>query len=903
MCGIAGIVNFNGSVVNESDLLQMINSIKHRGPDDEGMFVYNNVGLGFVRLSILDLSEKGHQPMRSSCGRYIITYNGEVYNFREIRRDLTSKFDFISDTDTEVILNAYIEWGEECLVRLNGMFAFVIYDTETGILFGARDRFGIKPFYYYESHKQFVFASEIQAILAVADYVPRANDSVLFNYLLTNRTNYSTETFFEGINKLPAGCKFLIENGIFKINKWYDVSDLKDVKGFNNSEDYLKELKRAINYQLISDVPIGISLSGGLDSTSIAACINENPEIKKLKSFSAIYERGEIGDEQDIIKLLNYPSLEMHFARLSCNDLITDLNDYINCLGEPIPSTSEYAEYKVMQLVRENGTTVLLNGQGADEVLGGYDYFYAAYFKELIFKLKFFTLLSEGLALLNSGRLKFTLKYLLFFIMPAKLQCYLFKKKNTIINDKFYNLYKPCSLSLIRKFYRFNRLKEFFLNHLNYKLEHHLLWADKSGMNFSIETRFPFIDHILIERTLVTENEKILKNGFTKHILRESTKNILSDDIRLRKEKLGFETPESKWLRSEAFKGIVKDIINSKSFSSRKYFKKHEFEKVFQNFINKKNEYSQQIWKVVHLELWLRKFIDQKGKDTEDYFVIVTPIKNEEAFIKYNIFSVVNQTIKPKEWIIVDDGSEDNSVEIILNLIKNYPWIRLIKNNSKGQRREGGSKVVNAFYVGYDNLINKNFEYIVKLDGDVVLPPNYFERIINEFKSDEILGICGGVIINKFNEDKLIKEKTSEFHVRGALKMIKRKCWNDIGGFKRVWFWDTLDVMEARFKGWHTRSVDIDVIHNRPTTSAYDPIQHAYKSGYETYKMGSDIKLTLLRVFVRIFKRPYFVVGFSFLKGYRDAIANKEKKIVSDSLAKFINRTHFRRLITFKHKL
>lgn len=902
MCGIAGIVNFNGSEVKESDLLQMMKEIKHRGPDDEGVYVNGNVGLGFVRLSILDLSEKGHQPMKSKCGRYVIIFNGEVYNFKEIKEELLSKYSFISETDSEVVLNAFIEWGDECLERLNGMFAFVIYDKETGKLFGARDRFGIKPFYYYENHNQFVFASEIQAILSVAEYVPRPNESVIFNYLLTNRTNYSTETFFEGINKLSAGSKFVLQAGTIKISKWYNISDVKNVKGFENSEEYLRELQRAINYQLISDVPLGISLSGGLDSTSIAACINENPEIESLRSYSAIYEKGEIGDEQDLIRCLEYPTLEMHFTKLSHSDLINDLHNYIICLGEPIPSTSEYAEYKVMQLVRENDTTVILNGQGADEVLGGYDYFYAAYLKELILKFKILTLISEGWALFNSGKLVLTLKYLFFFSMPTIIQCYLFKKKNSIIHDKYYNLFKPCSIDLLEKFYKFNGLKKFFINHLNYKFEHHLLWADKSGMRFSIETRFPFIDHILIERTLATDNEKILNNGFTKHILRDATKNILSDNIRLRKDKTGFETPECKWLRTEGFQKIVNDIIVSKSFNRRKYFNQNEFKKVFQDFIDGKNEDSQKIWKVVHLELWLRQFIDGKDSPTENYFVIVTPIKNEAPYIKDNIISVVNQTIKPKEWVIIDDGSDDDSVEVIMNVIKPYPWIRLVKNNTLGERREGGAKVVNAFYVGYDSIINKNYEYIVKLDGDIVLPPDYFERMLFEFKNEETLGICGGVIVNKFSDNKLIRERSSHFHVRGALKMIKRKCWNDIGGFKRVWFWDSLDIMEARFKGWNTRSIEIDVIHNRPTTSAYDPIKHAYKSGYETYKMGADFKLTLLRVFVRLFRRPFITVGLSFLRGYREAIANKEEKIVSDSLAKFINKTQFGRLIFLRNK-
>ncbi|NOU48479.1 MAG: asparagine synthase (glutamine-hydrolyzing), partial [Bacteroidales bacterium] len=266
MCGISGIINFNNSPVEENQLRVMMKKIKHRGPDDEGIFIDNNVGLGFVRLSILDLSPAGHQPMFSHDKRYIIVFNGEVYNYLEIRDELKHKYAFETGTDTEVILAAYQEWGELCLDKFNGMFAFVIFDIKTKDIFGARDRYGIKPFYYYRDDRQFIFASEIKSILPLID--KKANDIAIYDYLLYNRTDHTDETFFQNIHKLQHGSYFKICNGKFDFFKWYVLNE-KIINSEITTEEYRKLFNNSLALRLRADVPVGVSLSGGIDSSSI----------------------------------------------------------------------------------------------------------------------------------------------------------------------------------------------------------------------------------------------------------------------------------------------------------------------------------------------------------------------------------------------------------------------------------------------------------------------------------------------------------------------------------------------------------------------------------------------------------------------------------------------------------
>ena len=609
MCGICGIINFNNKIVLEDELLIMMKSMRNRGPDDLGVNITQNFGQGFVRLSIIDLSNAGHQPMLSEDNNYSIVFNGEVYNYLELKGELSYKYNFKSKTDTEVVLYAYIEWGVSCLDKLNGMFAFTIYDKSRNKLFGARDRYGIKPFYYYKTNDTFIYASDIPPILKGLKNKPIQDDSAIFNFLLTNRTNYSEDTFFKDIKKLQHGHYFIIENNQFYIKKWYSLADQKGVEGFTNSEEYFGLLQDSIKLQLRSDVPIGVCLSGGLDSSSVLTILFKDFGLKDIHTFSAIYNKGDVGDEQEFIKSFSNDLKNMHFTNPTSSGLFDDLKKVIIALSEPVPNTSEYAEFKVMELAKDY-CTVILNGQGADEVLGGYSYFYGALLYDFIINKKAGAFVKEIIAYYKLRHNFDIIKHFIFYLLPNQIKSNQLFNLNKTINNDFYNKYSKTKESNILKFYNFKTLKEFYLNHFEYKFEHNLLWADKSGMYFSLETRFPFLDHRLIERTLATSDSKILSGGWTKLILREAMKGRLYENIRLRTDKVGFGTPEDEWFRQHTFIDLFKDILYSKSFNERYYFNSKSVITMFQEHLSRKANYGSELWKVIHLELWLREFID-----------------------------------------------------------------------------------------------------------------------------------------------------------------------------------------------------------------------------------------------------------------------------------------------------
>jgi asparagine synthase (glutamine-hydrolysing) len=604
VCGICGIVNFDNAEVSTLSIETMMNAMKHRGPDDEGIFITDNIGLGFVRLSILDLTPAGHQPMKSSDGNYVLIFNGEIYNYIELRNELKTKgYTFKSDSDSEVLLNAYIEWGEDALNHLNGMFAFVIYDKVKKEIFGARDRFGIKPFYYKKTENRLVFASDIPSILSISESRPKPNDKIIYDYLTYNRTNHTNETFFEDVLKLSHGHCILIKNGLVTLKKWYDLNDkVRKLKPLSfNEKDFFQEFSKSINLQLRSDVEVGTCLSGGLDSSAITSIVLKN-NTKALHSFSAIYDLGDSGDETPFINIYSDTSLRMHFTKPAADGLLQDIYNLHSAISEPIPNTSEYAEYKVMELAKKN-CTVILNGQGADEMMAGYHYFYGYYFKELLLSFKLVELVKEIYFYLSIHRSLFGLKSFLFSMNPRLFT----KLKRNYLKSDFKNRFSDNKNPILDDFYNAKTLQEFLIKHFEYKFEHHLLWADKSGMHFSLETRFPFLDHNLVEKTLASGIT--IKNGWTKHLLRESMNGILPEKIRLRVDKMGFETPEKKWFQTPEMKSFVKKVLSTDKFKGRNYFDNTKVDKVLNEYFNQ-NIYNPDIWKWLSLEIWFNLYID-----------------------------------------------------------------------------------------------------------------------------------------------------------------------------------------------------------------------------------------------------------------------------------------------------
>lgn len=615
MCGICGIINLEVNSVKEISLRKMMQIMKHRGPDDEGVFIEKNVGLGFVRLSILDLSKAGNQPMASEDGRHMIVFNGEIYNYIEIREDLKQKgCTFRTNSDTEVLLAAYMEWGEDCLQRFNGMWAFVIYDKFKKKIFAARDRYGIKPFYYLQTDNYFAFASEIPPLLSLLERKPAPDQQSIFEYLVFNRSDQTERTFFDKIRKLQHGHSYCIQltedrgqRTEVKIKKWYDLkTNLKEP--FESPEEFRELLSSAVGLRLRSDVPVGVCLSGGLDSSSIVSILLNDYKKKDLNTFSAVYEKGQFGDETEFINEYKPFLKNMFFTTPSAETLHADLANFITAHAEPIPSTSPYAQYKVMELAKGK-VVVTLDGQGADEELAGYHYFFGFFFKDLFKQMRLGKLSYEMIRYLINHHSFYGFKTFLYFLLPEKSKTRLRVDEKGYLNREFVEKHKSGN-SIAGNLYNSGSLHDALLDHFEYKLEHLLKWEDRNSMWFSLEARVPFLDYRLVEKTLATQGDLIIKNGMTKHLLRESMKGNLSDKIRMRRDKVGFDTPQDDWFTKPNWRNLISEILNSRSFTGRGIINSKEAIALYQAHISGKKNASKEIWKWVHLELWHRKFID-----------------------------------------------------------------------------------------------------------------------------------------------------------------------------------------------------------------------------------------------------------------------------------------------------
>jgi asparagine synthase (glutamine-hydrolysing) len=612
MCGVCGIIDFKGAVVEEQ-LRKMMKKMHHRGPDDDGIFLKYNIGLGFVRLSIIDLSILGHQPMISNDERYILTFNGEIYNYIELREELKGDFNFTSNTDTEVLLAAFIKWKEKCLDKLNGMFVFLIYDQLEKKLFGARDRYGIKPFYYTFNEHRFIYASEIPPILEILNTNPSPDNQTIFDYLVFNRTDQAEQTFFENIKKLQHGNFFYLDinSEVGKISsiRWYDLED-KLINSFADKNDFKETFTSAVKLRLRSDVPVGVCLSGGIDSSSIVSIISQTLNHPEINTFSAVYGNNKKGDESNFIKQYEGLLNNMYFTFPSALTLFNDKENFVKAHGEPVPSTGPYAHFKVMELAKDH-VVVTLDGQGADEELAGYHYFFGFYFKELLFKLRIIKLIQEIFFYSAKHKSMYGLKAWIYSLLPANTKLTLRITEKGYLDDTFNAAYKKNN-KIVDTLYNANSLNKALINHFEFKLEHLLKWEDRNSMWFSLESRVPFLDYRIVEMTLSLPSELKINHGSTKYILRESMRGLVPEMIINRKDKVGFATPQDEWFREEFFVRYIKDILTSAEFSNRKIINPEIAYKMFNDHIKKKLNISNEIWKWINLHLWFQMFIERK---------------------------------------------------------------------------------------------------------------------------------------------------------------------------------------------------------------------------------------------------------------------------------------------------
>lgn len=621
MCGIVGIIRFDEKPIKKAELQTMMQVIKHRGPDDEGTFMDGHVGLGHVRLSILDLSSAGKQPMTDPTGRFTIIQNGESYNYIELREELKALgYKFTTQTDTEVLLNGYIEWGESVLDKLNGMFALAIYDKEKQTLFIARDRFGVKPLYYHIGGGQLIFASEIPAILKALPGKPKANENAIFDYLVFNRTDQTEDTFFADIFKLQHGCSFTLDlkqsytKETLPIRKWYNLAEhVQQVKAESGKwkgqerEHYMELFKKAIELRLRSDVPWGVCLSGGIDSSAITATIIRELKEPDVHSFSAVYGKDSSADESNFIDEFKGIVPNMHYIYPDADRLYAHLDDYVRIQGEPTPTTSPYALYCVLDEASKY-VKVILDGQGSDEAIAGYEYIPGLYYKSLFTHFKWRRLAKEIVQYAKLHKSWRHVKYMVFFLLPSKVRMKVRVKQRGYVDPAFVAKHKDSVIA--DKLYGTNTMTEMLIAHFEYKLEHLTKWGDRDTMAFGVEGRSPFLDKDLVEYSIALKDELKIKGGYTKFILREVMKGIMPEKVRLRVDKQGFSVPQDEWFRTEKFQNLVNDILNSESFAKRGYFLPEEAKKLYQRHLDREINISKDIWKWINLELWFRKYID-----------------------------------------------------------------------------------------------------------------------------------------------------------------------------------------------------------------------------------------------------------------------------------------------------
>lgn len=613
MCGICGIIEFGNEEVNRDDIQRMSEKLVHRGPDDSGLYCQNNVGLGFRRLSIIDLTQGGHQPMISKDGNYIIVFNGEIYNYLELREELKGQgVIFQSNSDTEVLLQSYIQWGDSLQEKLNGMWAFAIYDKKKNEIFCSRDRFGVKPFYYFNDSDRFYFSSEIPPLLKATNFKAEVNDGVVYNYLVYGRTDYSTDTFFKGIKKIDSGqcLKIDLNSRKFHFRKWYDLKNIKisDKKGIEST--FKKSFENSIDKQMRSDVEIGVCLSGGLDSSVILANLLKKRTFGQVQTFSVVFPEQTKYDESVYIKEFEKSNCHQSFIKPNLDEFIEEINELIKCQAEPFSTTSIYSQFKLMQFIKASKIKVTLDGQGADEQLGGYKYFHGIFLSELLRLRRFKNLVFELSSYVKDKNFT-AIKYFIFYNLPAILKQFFFNSKTNFLSPKFKSKFRK-ETNLLSKLYEFSTFRGALIQHLEYKLEHLLKWSDRNSMYHSIESRVPFLDHNVVESSLNLALDDFFSKGVSKKILRASFNDILPVKICNRKDKIGFESPEAEWFRSDKAVDYIREILNSNSFRSRKFFNTKAVNQIFDEHLQKKSEKSKVLWRIICLEIWLRIFIDEE---------------------------------------------------------------------------------------------------------------------------------------------------------------------------------------------------------------------------------------------------------------------------------------------------
>ena len=574
MCGIAGIVSQNVQPVAEQRLQKAISTLRHRGPQSEGYYINprQTVALGHGRLCIIDLSGNAAQPM-SYLNRYHIVHNGELYNYLELREALKKKgYVFTSASDTEVIVAAFDAFGKDCLQQFDGMFSFAIWDEKEQQLFAARDRFGEKPFFFFYDGEQLLFASEIKTLWSMG-VRKEVNKAMLYNFLSLDYTGNPanpSETFFENVQKLPAAC-FLtcsLPKQEVTIEKYWQVyPEINHQISETGAIEQFKDLfADSIKKRLRSDVPVGTSLSGGLDSSAIIAfCDGLATSHYTHKCFTASFPGFERDELAFATVMANQFGLEQHIAFIEENEIVPLMQKLMAQQDEPIASASPLAQYKVFETARHHGVTVLLDGQGADETLAGYHKYYRWYWLELYRQKKLRKSREREAAQALGVKESFGWSHKIAALFP-EFTTGIWQGRKAKQAFRHPDLDRDFAFTHKRDLYYSTPAHPELTSALHFNtftngLEELLRLADRNSMAHSLEVRLPFLSHPLVEFLFTLPPHFKIHEGWTKWILRKAVEHDLPGEIVWRKEKIGFEPPQRKWMENG---DVQKEVWNAK---------------------------------------------------------------------------------------------------------------------------------------------------------------------------------------------------------------------------------------------------------------------------------------------------------------------------------------------------
>ena len=617
--------------MNKTQLQEMARVMHHRGPDDEGFYIEGNLGLGHQRLSIIDPSPSGRQPMTNEDGKLWIVLNGEIYNYLELRQELMSRgHQFRSNSDTEVILHLYEEHGPACLNRLNGMFAFTIWDTRERVLFAARDRFGIKPYYYVYRENSFLFASEIKALLYLRLFESEINPEGLADYL-TFQFCLGNKTMFRNILKLLPGHSLILKpDGTLYVQEYWSPDFTIDT---HHTEDYfehqlLRLLEDSIRIQLRADVPIGAHLSGGLDSSTVT-CLASSLLGTPIKTFSGGFKEAPQYDETPYARIVAQNIGTEHYEIFpTASDFVEVIPRLIYQMDEPAAGPGLFPQYFVSKLASQH-VKVVLGGQGGDETLGGYTRYLIAYLEQCIkggiqgtqeeqkYVVTFESILpnlrqlegyepllryfwQEGLFESEDRRY--------FRLIDRSNSTLGFFNKEFFPDKKRYDPYEAyreeffstSSRSLINKMTCFD---------MKTLLPALLQVEDRTSMAVSLESRVPLLDHRIVELVASMPPMIKYKGGRSKHIFRQVVRHIVPPEIYNRTDKMGFPVPSSEWYREGIVRDFVREVLLGERAHAHGFIQTSEME----SLLDSERPYGRGIWGLLCLELWMEKFIDGEG--------------------------------------------------------------------------------------------------------------------------------------------------------------------------------------------------------------------------------------------------------------------------------------------------